>query len=310
MKKEIAVLSPATIANVVCGFDVMGFALSDVYDRIVVRLLDEPEIRIINHDPYELPVDPELNVFGGALKAVMNAWPETIGFEVESTKMIKPGSGIGSSAASAAGVVVAANHLLGEPFTKSELIRFAMAGEAIASKAEHADNIAPAIYGGFTLVRSLEPLDIVPLNYPELHVAVIHPQVEIRTSESRALIPAEIPVKTAIRQWANVGGLVAGLASGDYDGIGQSMIDLVAEPARKSSIPGFAEMAVISKELGAIGGGIAGSGPSLFYFCRDKATAQAIANASRSVYQNLGISCFDYVTTIASEGVRVLVKNA
>lgn len=304
--KEVTVLSPATVANIVCGFDIMGFAIHNPCDKITVRLLDKPEIRIINKDNYNLPTEPEKNVFGGGLRAIMKAVQEEIGFEVESTKVIKPGSGIGSSSASAAGVVVAANHLLGNRFTKKQLVYFAMHGEQIASQAWHADNIAPCIYGGVTLIRSNEPLDIIPLAFPPLYVTVIHPQIEVKTSYAREILPKQVALKDAVTQWANVAGLVAGFMKQDYDLISRSLQDVLIEPVRSKLIPGFDEMKKCCLEAGALGGGISGSGPSVFMLSKNEATAKAVEQAMNDVYRKTGIDYHVYATTVNNKGVEIV----
>jgi len=304
--KQITVHAPATVANIVCGFDVLGFALNDPYDKLVMRLLPEKTIRIINKDNYQLPVEPEKNVYGGALLAMMKELDGDIGFEIESTKNIMPGSGIGSSAASAAGVVVGANHLLNNRFSREELVRFATYGEQIASGARHADNIAPCIYGGVTLIRSNDPLDIIPLNFPELYVTVIHPQIEVKTSDAREILKKQILLKDAIIQWANVAGLVAGFMKEDYELIGRSLKDVLIEPVRSMLIPGFDEMKKLSKVAGALGGGISGAGPSVFMLSKDETTAQKVKQAMHSVYEKIGVDFHIYVTTVNKEGVRVI----
>ena len=303
---QVTVLSPATVANIVCGFDIMGFAINAPCDKITVRLLDKKEISIINKDNYNLPTEPQKNVFGGALLAMMNEVKEEIGFEVESTKVIKPGSGIGSSAASAAGVVVAANHLLGNRFSKKQLTYFAMHGEQIASQAWHADNIAPCIYGGVTLIRNNEPLDIIPLNFPPLFVTVIHPQIEVKTSYAREILPKQVALKDAVTQWANVAGLVAGFMKEDYDLISRSLVDVLIEPVRSKFIPGFDEMKKRCMEAGAVGGGISGSGPSMFMLSKDDVTAKAVEKAMNEVYEKIGVEFNVYVTTVNSKGVEII----
>ncbi len=303
---QVTVLSPATVANIVCGFDVLGLALNAPSDKLVMRLLDKREIRIINKDSYHLPVEPEKNVFGGALLAMIREVNEEIGFEIESTKVIKPGSGIGSSAASAAGAVVGANHLLGNRFAKQELVQFATYGEQVASGSRHADNIAPCIYGGVTLIRSNEPLDIIPLNFPPLYVTVIHPQIEVKTSYAREILPKQVSLKDAVTQWANVGGLVAGFMKQDYDLIGRSLQDVLIEPVRSKLIPGFDEIKKLSKEAGALGGGISGSGPSVFMLSKDEATAKAVEQAMRRVYEKVGVDFHIHLTTVNSRGVEVV----
>jgi len=306
---EVKVHAPATVANVVCGFDCLGFALSEPYDEILVRKINEPTIRITHLDDFGLPTDPKKNVVGVALQAMLDLINAGFGFEVEITKHIKPGSGIGSSSASSSGAVVAANHLLGDRFTKLELADFAMDGEKLASGERHADNVAPCIFGGFTLVRSTDPLDIVLLDFPPLFATVIHPQIEIKTSDARAILPKDVPLKDAIRQWSNLGSLVAALAKGDCDLISRSMEDLIVEPVRKSLIPEFDEVKSASLEAGALGGGISGSGPSIFMLSGTPEIAQKIAEAMSAVYGNTGIEFNIHVSQIESEGVRILMDN-
>ncbi|HEX8658412.1 MAG TPA: homoserine kinase [Hymenobacter sp.] len=310
MPDSVLVHSPATLSNLGCGFDVLGLALNAPYDAIRVTRTTEPGVRICHLDPYNLPTDPARNVAGVALLALLRAVPAGIGFEVEITKGIMPGSGVGSSAASAVGAVVGANALLEQPFTKMQLVDFAMAGEAVASGARHADNIAPAMFGGFTLVRALEPvLDIVALAAPPLWVAVVHPQIEVKTIEARKVLPAAVPLGLAVRQWANVAGLVAGFLTADYDLIGRSLADYIVEPARQALIPGLVEARVRALAAGAIGGGISGSGPSIFMLNKTEATARAVGAALGSVFAELGIAYNTYVGPVATEGARIVSES-
>lgn len=303
---EISVLAPATVANVVCGFDCLGFALSEPCDEMTLRKIDSREVRIINRDDYDLPTDPEKNVAGVALLAFLAAAKVDFGFEVEITKNIMPGSGIGSSAASACGAVVAANAFIDNRFSKLELVDLAMAGEALASGSRHADNLAPCIYGGFTLVRSTEPLDIVEIDFPPLFATVIHPQIEIKTSEARAILPKEVPLKSAIRNWSNLGSLVAALAKGDYDLIARSLEDTIVEPVRKSLIPKFDDVKTASLEAGALGGGISGSGPSIFMLSETREIADDVAVGMNSIYSETNIEFNTHVCEICPVGVRIL----
>lgn len=304
--QEIRVLAPATVANVVCGFDCLGFALENPFDEMIVRRIDEKTVRIINRDDFALPTDPAKNVAGVALTAMLARAEADFGVEVEVTKHIMPGSGIGSSAASSAGAVVAANRLLNVGFSKLELVEFAMEGEKLASGTRHADNVAPCILGGFTLVRSTDPLDIVSLDFPPLFATIIHPQIEIRTVDARAMLPADVPLKTAIRQWGNLGAMIAGLAKADYGMISRSMEDLIVEPVRKSLIPKFDEVKSASVAAGALGGGISGSGPSMFMLSETRAVAEAVEAAMRLVYSETEIGFNTYISEISADGVRFL----
>lgn len=303
--KEITIFSPATVANVVCGFDCLGFALENPCDEMSVRLINEKTVIIKHLDEYNLPTDAEKNVAGKALLTMLEAVEEKIGFEVEITKNIKPGSGIGSSAASAVGAVVGANRLLENRFSKLELAKFALAGEFVASQGRHADNVAPCLFGGFTLVRSTNPLDIVRLDFPPLYATVIHPQIEIKTSEARKILPQNVLLKDAIRQWSNLGGLVSALAKGDYELISRSLEDFIVEPVRKILIPKFDELKSESLKAGALGGGISGSGPSVFMLSETEETAKKVIQLMRGVYETTDIDFNVYVSAINSEGVKV-----
>jgi homoserine kinase len=304
--KEITVYAPATVANLVCGFDVLGLCLAEPCDIMQVRLLDKKQVIVRTSDNFPLPSDPAMNTAGAPLIEMLAVLKMDVGFDVNITKNIKPGSGIGSSAASAAGAVVAANALLGNIFSKEELVRFAMFGKKVASGVKHADNIAPCIYGGVTLIRSIFPLDIIPISSPALFVTVLHPQIEVRTSDAREILRKEVLLKDAIRQWGNIGGLVAGLMKGDYELIGRSLEDVIIEPVRSILIPGFDLIKSECKAAGAIGGGISGSGPSIFMLSRDEPTAKKVAGVMKSVYDLIGVNYHIYVTTVNNQGVKCL----
>lgn len=304
--QEVTVRSPASVANVVCGFDCLGFALSEPYDEITVRKVDELGVRIVNEDGFGLPTNRKENVSGVALDALLNAANVDFGIEVISRKKIKPGSGIGSSSASAAGVVVAANHLLGGRFSKNELVGLAMEGEKLASGSRHADNVAPCIFGGFTLVRSIEPIDIVSLDSGRLWATVIHPQIEVKTSEARALLPKMVSLTDAVKNWSNLGAFVAALAKNDHGLMGRAMTDLIVEPARQSLIPHFADVKAVSLDAGAIGGGISGSGPSIFMLSAGEEAARRVEKEMARVYSSTKYQFNTYVSPIDAGGVTVL----
>lgn len=304
--KKVTVHSPGTVANLVCGFDILGLALSEPYDIMEVTLINEPTVIIHNKDKYDLPTEAEKNVAGVVLLSVMERMENKIGFEITIDKHIKPGSGIGSSAASAAGAAVAANHLLGNIFSSDEVVQFAMNGEKLASGVKHADNIAPCILGGVNLIRSIHPLDIVPLSSPDLYVTIVHPQIEVRTSDARQILRQQVYLKDAIRQWGNIAGLVTGFLKNDADLIGRSLEDVIIEPVRSILIPGFDEVKIKCKEAGALGGGISGSGPSMFMLSKDKRTAESVEVVMKEVYERIGIEYNTYVTTINKKGVEIM----
>lgn len=305
--EEIRVFCPATIANVSCGFDVLGLALEAVGDEMVVRKTAEKGIRITKIIGQDLPLETEKNVAGVAGLALLEKYEHSGGFEIEIHKKIKPGSGIGSSAASSAGAVWAINKLLGDPFSKSDLVTFAMQGEKLASSVAHADNVAPALFGGFTLVRSYEPLDIVPIEAPkELFATVIHPQIEIKTSDSRKILKTNISLQQGIRQWGNLGGLISGLFMEDYDLIGRSLEDHIIEPIRSILIPEFDTLKNEIKKAGALGSGISGSGPSIFALSKGRETAEKVAVTMNDIYQKTGIDFDVHVSSIGTTGVKPL----
>ncbi|WP_185862253.1 homoserine kinase [Blattabacterium cuenoti] len=309
--KGIKIFSPATVANLACGFDVIGLALDFPKDEIFLYKSNKPGIRINKIHGTSLPNDPKKNVAFVALQFFLKKFQQKfenekkIGFEIELIKNIHPGSGIGSSAASAAGVVYGANILLGNPFTNIQLIRFAMEGERVASGTAHADNVAPAIMGGVTLVRSYKPLDITKLHTPnKLWVSIIHPQIEIKTSDAREILKQKILMTDAIIQWGNIGALVAGLYQEDYGLISRSLEDVIVEPIRSMLIPAFYELKMKCKEIGALGGGISGSGPSVFMLSKGTHIAKKVTEVMNHVYSPLKVDYKTYTSPINQQGVQ------
>jgi len=309
MKNEVKIFSPATVANVACGFDVLGFCMESIGDEMLIRRTDKKGISITNIEGYDLPLKTELNVAGVSALAMYEDLNPDCGFEIEIFKRIKPGSGIGSSSASAAGSVFAMNELLDRPYSKTELTNFAMKGEALASQSEHADNLAPAIFGGFTLVKSVSPLEILQLPTPDdLYATIIHPQIEIKTSDARAILPGQIPLKKAIAQWANLGSFVHALHTNDYELMKRSLQDVVIEPFRSELIPNFDAIKRSALETGALGCGISGSGPSIFALSKGKEMAVNVENAMKDAFSYADIKFETYVSKINTEGIKILNK--
>ncbi len=307
MKDQLKIFTPATIANVSCGFDVLGLALDTVGDEMIVRKVPEKGVRITKIIGQELPLETENNVAGVAALALLSEIHTDCGFEIEIDKRIKPGSGIGSSAASSAGTVWAINELLGKPFELVDLVRFSMEGERLATGVAHADNVAPALFGGFTLVRSYEPLDIISIHTPDaLYATVIHPQIEVKTSDAREILKTKVQLTEAIKQWGNVGGLISGLYTEDYELIGRSLKDYIIEPIRSILIPSFDIVKEQSMEAGALGCGISGSGPSIFALSKGEENAIRVGNAMKSVYENVGIDYDVHVSKINKKGIKIL----
>ena len=304
---SIKIFLPATVANVGCGFDVLGFCLDKVGDEMVIRKSQRKGVYITKIEGFKLPYDINENVAGVSALAAYNELDIDFGFEIEIYKQIKPGSGIGSSAASAVGSVFGMNYLLGNPFSKIELIKFAMKGEAVASKSEHADNIAPAILGGFTLVRKSNPLEVIQLPTPKaLYAVIVHPQIEIKTSDSRAVLPKTVALSNAITQWSNVGCLVHALHTSNYNLLGKSIEDVVIEPHRSKLIPNFNSLRKISIESGALGFSISGSGPSIFSLCKGLKNAKKVEVNQRAFMVNIGIPFETHISRINTEGVKIL----
>lgn len=306
---SIKIFCPATIANLNCGFDVMGLCLENIGDEMIIRKTPKKGIHITKIEGADLPFETEKNVAGVAALAVLNAVNCDFGFEIEIYKKIKTGSGIGSSSASAAGAVFGVNELLGRPFTPHQLVDFAMKGEAIASGCEHADNVAPCLLGGFTLVRGYNPLDVIRIDSPsELYAVVLHPHIELKTSDSRAVLEPTVSLRNAITQTGNLGGLIAGLFTSDYNLIGRSLQDVIIEPLRKKLIPNFDATKNAALQNDALGAGISGAGPSIFALCRGKESAEKVAQAMKESYANTGIVFDLHVSKINPNGVTE-IKN-
>lgn len=302
------VYGPATVANVACGFDILGFALSSPGDELVVRRKDRPGILIRNNTPYqEISTDPQKNTAGIAVEAYLQHIGSEQGFEISIEKKIRPGSGIGSSSASAAAAVWGVNELLDRPVASEALVELAMQGEKAASGAAHADNVAPALLGGFVLIRRYDPLDIIRLPYPkELWCTIIHPQIELRTEDARKVLKREISLKDATRQWGNIAGLVAGLFMEDYDLIGRSLEDVIIEPVRSILIPGYHQVKQQAMEAGALGCSISGSGPSLFALSKDEDTARRAGRNMAEAFASMQIESEVHVSKINSAGATVI----
>ena len=306
-KSEIKLFSPATVANVACGFDVLGLCLDTIGDEMVVRKVDEKGVRITKIEGFKLPFETELNVAGVSALAMYQELQPDCGFEIEIKKNIKPGSGIGSSAASAVGSVYGINALLGSPLNKTQLTQFAIKGEALASGSEHADNIAPALFGGFTLVKSVNPLEILQIPSPDnLYVTIIHPQIEIKTAISRAILPKNVPLEDAINQWANVGSFIHSLHTSDYPLMQRSLHDVIIEPHRSKLIPHYNEVKQQTLNAGALGTNISGSGPSIFSLCEGIENANKVRGVMTNIYSNTGIEFDVHVSKINTQGVKVI----
>lgn len=307
--KEITVFAPATVANVACGFDILGFALQQPGDKVRARFCEgkEVKIRAISGDGGRLPLAAEKNTAGVAIRHLLDHLGEKRGIEIDLEKALPLGSGLGSSAASAVAAVVAANTLLNEPLSRRELIPFTMEAERAACGAAHADNAAPAMLGGFVLIRGYDPPDLVRIPAPRaLCCAVVHPHIEIRTEDARKILRKEIRLEDAIVQWGNIGGLIAGLMKDDYGLIGRSMKDVIIEPVRSLLIPGFEEVKEAAIAAGALGCSISGSGPSVFALGNDRGKIEVAGKAMQAVFADMQIDSDLYLSDINNQGPTVL----
>ncbi|MBT3523362.1 homoserine kinase [Flavobacteriaceae bacterium] len=307
---EIKVFSPASIANLSCGYDILGVCLDNIGDEITVRKTKKKGVVIKKVSGQKLSTDISLNVAGVSATALLNETKVNCGFEIEIHKGIKPGSGIGSSAASSAGSVFAINKLIGEPYTNKELIKFAMYGEMAASGSKHADNVAAVLLGGFTFVRNSIENDYFKLNTPiEIAFTVIHPKIELKTKDSRAVVKDKVLLKNMIEQSANLGAFISGLYTEDYDLIGRSLKDVIIEPLRSVLIPKFEKIKSVSINSGALGCGISGSGPSVFAMCKGVTTAINVGNAMKKIYDKLDLDYDVHISCVNDIGIKILKTN-
>ena len=320
MLKRVRAFAPATSANVSAGFDVFGFALDAPGDEVEITMISAPSARprvrvdAVEGDGGRLPKDPARNPAGVAAQALLNAWAARTGAAPDVALVLRKGlplgSGMGSSAASAAAAAIAANRLLGDPFSPTELVSFSMEGERVACGAAHADNVAPAVFGGFTLVRAYDPLDILGVPVPaELWAAVVHPDLSLPTAKARAALPAQYPRSVLVSQVGNAAALIAGLCASDYGLISRSLRDLVAEPYRSPLIPGFEDAKAAAVAAGALGAGISGSGPSVFALARGEAAAKAAGEAARAAFAERGTAADFWACAVASGGPRILLEE-
>ena len=307
MKKSLRVFAPASIANLGCGFDIMGLALDDVGDILDIVATEGNGLSITNATDVPLPEDPEMNVITPVVRKFMDMTGNSANIEITVRQKIYPGSGIGSSAASSAAVAYGLNELFGCPLSEEEVVICAMEGENLASGGYHADNAAPAVMGGIVMIRGYEPLDLVKLPVPgNFYCTVVHPAIVVTTKEAREIMPKEIPMHTAVSQWGNVGGLVAGLYSGNVGLIGRSMKDAVAEPYRKKFIPDFDKLRKKILKCGAVAMNISGSGPSLFALSDNQETAVKAQKIFKEHFDFLGIDSEVYVEKVSNKGAKLL----
>ena len=304
--KKVRVFAPASIANMGCGFDVIGLALDEVGDILEITQSEGDGLSITNESGVPLPDDIQKNVITPVVRDFLRRIGQKAQIDVKVCQKIYPGSGIGSSAASSAAAAYGMNELFGCPLSEEEVVECAMEGENLASGGYHADNAAPAVMGGITLIRGYDPLEIIHLPIPgNFYVAVVHPRITVETKVAREILPKAVPMHDAVRQWGNVGGLVAGLYSGNIKLIGNSMQDHVAEPYRKHFIPGFDALRDKVLETGALAMNISGSGPSVFALCDHRSIAEQAGEIMREHFSANSIECKVYVVKVSNKGAKL-----
>jgi homoserine kinase len=308
---SVTAFAPATVSNVACGFDVLGFALSAPGDEVTARFSGSDDgVRIdeIAGDNGRLPRDAAKNTAGVAAQALLTHVGERRGVVLTVRKGLPLSSGLGGSAASAVAAVVAVDGLLGARTPLDRLMACAFEGERVGAGSAHGDNIGPAVYGGFVLVRVPNPPDVIRLPVPRgLTAVVVHPELEIETAKARALLGTMVPLADAIQQWANLGAFVDALHRGDFAQLSRSLEDTIAEPRRAPLVPGLAAIKQAALAAGALGCSLSGSGPSLFALCRDEASARAVAGAmTAAVRRHIGGEPRTYVSPIASRGASIV----
>lgn len=307
MKEGVKVLAPATVANIGCGYDTIGFALAGIYEEITVTKRSDNQLVIEEIEGADLSLNPTANVATIAAKALLDHVGSIQGFNFHIKKLFLPGSGLGSSASSAAGAAFAINQLLPNPLSVSELLPFALEGEAYASKCYHADNVAPSLLGGCIAIRSYDPLDFFPVPIAEeLEILIARPFTEIKTSEAKALLPKMIDIQTARNQWGNVASLIHALYTKDWERFNSSIEDFIAEPVRKSLIPGYEKMKSITQANESVGFNISGSGPGVFMFFTNKENMKNAKKEIEAMYQKSDILCDFFETKMSNQGCRVV----
>ena len=309
MVNKVRVFAPATVANVGPGFDSLGLAIEGGGDVMTIERIEDNSMVIENRTPAPLPLDPTQNVATIAMQAMLlSCRIEKKGFRICFEEKILPGSGLGSSASSAVAGVAGLNHLLGSPLSSHELMNYAMVGEQAADGSWHLDNVAPSLLGGIIIAYSYKTVEIISVPVPDaLCCAVVHPFVEVKTADSRNVLPKEIPLSLAARQWGNLSALVAAFYRSDYALIRKVLHDEIVEPARAALIPHFQAVKQVAMETGALGCSIAGSGPSTFALFDSLSLAEQAAKNMGEIYRMAGIDYKTYASKINKKGTEVTV---
>ncbi len=308
MLTDVTAFAPATVANVAIGFDILGHTVEAIGDRVRVRRTQDRAVRIAAIDGIAgaLPVEPERNTAGRAVQAMCEDLGLDHGFEMEIDKGIPLASGLGGSAASAVAAVVAANALLAEPLPPLRLLRYAMAGEIVASGSAHLDNIAPSLFGGLVLTVGIDHPRVKKIPVPRsLRCVIVHPHMHLATREARAILKADVSRSDFVWQTANLAGFISGCYSDDLDMIRDSFNDVIIEPQRASMIPGFADVKSGAMSAGALGCSISGAGPTVFAWAEIQ-NAEAVRGAMVAAFRAHGLAVDDWISTIENYGARIV----
>jgi homoserine kinase len=301
--------APAGVGNVAVGFDVLGHPLAAVGDHVTVTRTDRPgvEIEAITGLDVRIPHEPERNTATAGLIALLRERDLPFGLSVRIEKAIPLGSGMGGSAASAVGALVAANAVLDEPLTPLELLRYALVGETVASGSAHGDNLAPGLFGGLTLVRAMDPPDVVRIPVPEaIRCVLVYPHLRLDTREARAVLPAQVSRQTAVEHGGNLAAFVMGCSTGDLELIRRSFVDLLAEPHRAALVPGFRPVQAAALEAGALGCSLSGAGPSVFAWCEDDESARVVRAAMCETFEATGVETTAWISPVDAPAARLV----
>jgi len=302
--------APGSVGNVAIGFDILGFAVDALGDKVTVRTREEPGVVItgITGVAGELPLEAEKNTAGRALIAMLDTLKPGFGFEMEIEKGIPLGSGLGGSAASAVGAVVAANALLPNPCTKLELLKFAMEGEAVASGSLHVDNIAPSLFGGLVLTVGIDQPRVKQIPVPEgVRAVIVHPHMYLSTKQARAMLSGTVNMSDFVWQTANLAGFISGCYTSDLDMIRASFQDVIIERQRAVLIPGFQDVRQAAIDAGALGCSISGAGPTMFAWAIDNVATQVL-DAMREQFRKHSIEIDEWIVDVSSTGARVVIE--
>jgi homoserine kinase len=309
MIKKITAFAPATCANVIVGFDILGFACDFIGDTVTLILRDDKKIIIEAIDSRDtLPFDIEKNTASVVIKEMVEKLKINAGYTLHIKKGIPMSSGLGGSAASAVAAAVACNGFLKTPLTKKELLPYILCGEAVVSgKIPHYDNIAPCLYGGLILVSSLDPLDIIALPVPEIYCVFVHPHLLVNTKEARKILKPTILLTDHVKQSRELASFLVSLYQKENNLLKRSLIDFIIEPQREHYIPRFHELKKIALEKGALGLSFSGSGPTLVACAEKKEVAKAIGVSIVEQFKKDKIKAEYWVSQMDGKGARVVV---